>query len=100
MTHDPLCPQAKDKDGCACAVWIRQGNPDFEPEKDCDRCSCFCDVIKAARADEREKWIDFSGSQWGIHTETCEWWGRDRAYMQYCEDTWAATWVTCVCETA
>ena len=99
LLHDVLCPQNEDEDGCPCARWIRQGgNVAFNPVTDCDRCSCFCDFIAKARADERERWLDFSGQQWGSHDENCEWWGRDSAYMKHCEDFWAATWVACACE--
>lgn len=98
MIHDSLCPQAAEEDGCACSVWIRLGDVDFDPDKDCDRCGCVCDIIETARTDEREKWIDFSHALTGTHTEGCEWWGRDRAYSQYCEDTWCASWVVCGCQ--
>lgn len=98
LMHDPVCPNSGDEDGCHCATWLRQGESAFDPESDCDRCGCFCDIIAEARADEREKWLDFSGQRWGTHAQSCEWWGRDHAYMAYCEDTYAAGWVACPCE--
>lgn len=59
--HDKLCALV---DGCTCH-WIK-------PPRRCDECNCTCEIIDAARQDERDKytppWLDeqfFLGYQKG-----------------------------------
>lgn len=52
VKHDPLCPQSEVLDGCSCFEWLRKRMPDreFNPETDCERCDCQCDIIAKVRA--------------------------------------------------
>lgn len=59
--HDRLCSLAN---GCTCH-WIK-------PPRACDECNCTCEIVEAARQDERDKytppWLDeqfFLGYQKG-----------------------------------